>query len=82
MNRGQKEPEEGKQVYQDDRHEETFRSFRFEMLPTYANDTPFCRRDCRESIFAFGSQFARAIRCPFLEPLAQPWTRSQMKIYF
>ena len=27
-----------------------FRSFRFKFLPTWPNDTPFRRKDCRESI--------------------------------
>ena len=31
------------------------RSFRFLLSPTYPNDTPFRRKDCRESIHAFGS---------------------------
>ena len=32
-----------------------FRSFRLQFLPTWPNDTPFRRKDCRESIFASGS---------------------------
>ena len=35
-----------------------FRSFMFKMLPTWLNDTPFRRKDCRESIFASGSRLA------------------------
>ena len=29
----------------------SFRSFRFKMLPTWLNDTPFRGKDCRESIY-------------------------------
>ena len=38
--------------------EDWFRSFRFKMLPAWLNDTPFRRKDCRESIFASGSRLA------------------------
>ena len=33
-----------------------FRSFRFWLSPAYPNDTPFRRKDCRGSIYAFGSR--------------------------
>jgi hypothetical protein len=39
-----------------------FRSFRFELSPTSPNDTPFRRKDCRESIYDFGSRFALQCR--------------------
>ena len=32
-----------------------FRSFRFKFLPTWPNDTPFRRKECRESNLASGS---------------------------
>jgi len=45
----------------------SFRSFRFKMLPTWLNDTPFRttqghRKDCRESIYDFGSRLALQCR--------------------
>jgi hypothetical protein len=39
-----------------------FRSFRFELSSTEPNDTPCCRKDCRESIYDFGSRFALQCR--------------------
>ena len=32
--------------------------FKFQMLPTWPNDTPFRRKDCRESFFASGTRLA------------------------
>ena len=32
------------------------------MPPTWLNDTPFRRKDCRESIYAFGSRLALQFR--------------------
>ena len=40
----------------------SFRSLRLQLLPTWPNDTPFLRKDCRYSILAFGSRLALPCR--------------------
>ena len=41
---------------------QALRSFRLYMLPTLPNDAPFRRKDCRKSIYAFGSRLALQCR--------------------
>ena len=45
------------------------------MLPTWPNDTPFRKKDCRESIFAFGLRTAHAMGGRVVPPLFSPYER-------